>query len=211
MIATFLGGCLAGFAIAVPVGAVASVIIVTAASRGWRMGAAAGLGAATADGIYATVAALVGAVIAPYVASVATPLRWGSAVVLVAMGAWMIRGAHRIPASSAASSAATPSGGLRRPAQAYVTLLGVTIVNPATVVYFAALIVGSPVGRGDDPVAWMPFVLGAFLASASWQLLLAGGGSMLGRVLTGPTGRQRTAVIGGAVVILLAVKTFLGW
>lgn len=211
MIAVFLGGCLAGLAIAMPVGAIASLIIVISASRGWRTGAAAGLGAATADGIYATVAVLVGAAIAPYVAAVATPLRWGAAVVLVVMGALMIRGAFRTAAGSASSAApaATTSQVMGRPAHAYATLLGITIVNPATVVYFAALIVGSPIGRDIGLVARLPFVLGAFLASAGWQLLLAGGGSVLGRVLTGPKGRQRTAVIGGSVVILLAVRTLL--
>ena len=36
------------------------------------------------------------------------------------------------------------------------------------------------------------FVLAAFLASASWQLLLAGGGAALGHAVTGPRGRRIT-------------------
>jgi arginine exporter protein ArgO len=49
------------------------------------------------------------------------------------------------------------------------------------------------------------FVAGAFLASASWQLLIAGGGSMVGRLLTGERGRLITALVSSAVIALLAV------
>ena len=51
----------------------------------------------------------------------------------------------------------------------------------------------------------MVFVLAAFVASASWQLLLAGGGSLVGRVLTGPGGRLVTALVSSVVIVGLAV------
>ena len=47
---------------------------------------------------------------------------------------------------------------------------------------------------------------GAFLASASWQLLIAGGGSLVGRMLTGERGRLVTALISSAVIAALAVQ-----
>ena len=50
-------------------------------------------------------------------------------------------------------------------------------------------------------------MLAAGIASASWQLLLAGAGAGLGRVLTGPAARRWTAVVGAAVVLALAVWT----
>jgi arginine exporter protein ArgO len=49
------------------------------------------------------------------------------------------------------------------------------------------------------------FVLAAFAASASWQLLLAAGGSAIGRVLTGPRGRLVTALVSSVVIAVLAV------
>jgi arginine exporter protein ArgO len=49
------------------------------------------------------------------------------------------------------------------------------------------------------------FVVGAFLASASWQLLLAGGGSLVGRLLTGERGRLITALVSSAVIAALAL------
>jgi arginine exporter protein ArgO len=73
-------------------------------------------------------------------------------------------------------------------------------LNPATVVYFGALVIG----RGDTGGGvW--FVAGAFLASASWQLLIAGGGSVVGRLLTGERGRLITALVSSVVIAVLAV------
>ena len=54
------------------------------------------------------------------------------------------------------------------------------------------------------------FVLAAFLASASWQLLLAGGGVALGRVTTGHRGHLVTGLASAAVIAALAVRTMLG-
>jgi arginine exporter protein ArgO len=50
------------------------------------------------------------------------------------------------------------------------------------------------------------FVLAAFFASASWQLLLAGGGALLGRALTGRRGRLVTALASSAMIMVLAVR-----
>ncbi|SCF32367.1 hypothetical protein GA0070215_117105 [Micromonospora marina] len=50
---------------------------------------------------------------------------------------------------------------------------------------------------------------GAFLASASWQLLVAGGGSVVGRVLAGPRGRLVTGLVSSALIAGLAVATLL--
>jgi hypothetical protein len=50
-------------------------------------------------------------------------------------------------------------------------------------------------------VVW---VAAAFLASASWQLLIAGSGSLVGRMLTGPRGRLGTALVSSLVIVVLA-------
>jgi arginine exporter protein ArgO len=50
------------------------------------------------------------------------------------------------------------------------------------------------------------FVIAAFVASASWQLLLAGGGALLGRALTGRLGRLLTAIGSSVVIVVLAVR-----
>ncbi|MCI0346678.1 MAG: LysE family transporter [Chloroflexi bacterium] len=165
MTSAFLTGAVAGAAIAIPVGAIALLIIDLGLRRGFRSAAAAGLGAATADGLYATLAALAGAAVAGLLTPIATPLR---GVVLVAVAA---RGLRRALASRAAATtgetAPPPAVG-----STYVRFLALTLLNPHTVIYFAALTLGLPqLGTGSgERVA---FVAGAFTASAAWQVFLA--------------------------------------
>ena len=66
-----VSGLLAGYGIAVPVGAIAVLVIGLSARSGLAVGAGAGLGAATADGLYATVAVVGGAAVAGMVRPVA--------------------------------------------------------------------------------------------------------------------------------------------
>jgi arginine exporter protein ArgO len=190
-----MAGVIAGYGVAVPVGAIGVLIAGLSARTSLSVGAAAGLGAATADGIYAAVAVLGGAAVADLIAPVATPLRWTAAVVLLGLAVLTAWGAFRRRAAED-----TPE----RPAtaaRAYAAILALTLLNPATVIYFAALVIGRG-GAGGGP--W--FVVGAFLASASWQLLIAGGGSLVGRLLTGPRGRKITALVSSVVIVVLAVR-----
>jgi arginine exporter protein ArgO len=195
--AAVLAGVAAGYAIAVPVGAIAVLIVGLTARTSLRVGAAAGLGAATADGVYALVAVLGGAVLASRITPWATPLRWVAAGVLLALAGHTAWAAIRRHPAAGTATAPGPTTALR----AYTALLALTLLNPATVVYFAALVVGrGPTGGGA------PFVLGAFLASASWQLLIAGGGSLVGRVLVGDRGRRATALVSSVVIAILALR-----
>src|SRR5689334_8029017 len=97
MSAPFLAGVAAGYGIAVPVGAIAVLIAGLSARTSLRVGAAAGLGAATADGLYALVAVVGGAAVAGVLAPFATPLRWAAAVVLLVLAALTVRSAWRKP------------------------------------------------------------------------------------------------------------------
>ncbi|MEW2527378.1 LysE family transporter [Streptomyces sp. NPDC047071] len=199
-----VAGLVAGYGIAMPVGAVATYLVGLTARTSWRVGACAALGVATADGLYALVATIAGAAAAPLVAPVMGPLRWISACVLVALAARAAAAAvrqHRAPRMAAPRDDGPPS-----PARAYAVFLGITLLNPTTVVYFAALVVGSGSGADTDRPGQAVFTLAAFAASASWQLLLAGGGALLGRALTDRRGRLVTALTSSAVITALAVR-----
>jgi arginine exporter protein ArgO len=191
----FLAGVVAGYGIAVPVGAIGVLIAGLSARTSLGIGAAAGMGAATADGIYALVAVAGGAAVAGFIAPVETPLRWLGAAVLLALAGWTAWGAVRRPGVTERDE--RPETALR----AYAGVLALTLLNPATVIYFAALVLASG-GAGGG--VW--FVAGAFLASASWQLLVAGGGSLIGRVLTGDRGRLITALVSSTVIAVLAIR-----
>ena len=64
MASSFVAGALAGYAIAIPVGAIAVLIVELGIRRGFRIAASAGAGAAAADGLYATLAVIGGTAIA---------------------------------------------------------------------------------------------------------------------------------------------------
>jgi arginine exporter protein ArgO len=198
-----LAGAVAGYAIAIPVGAIAVLIIHTGLTQGLRHGLAAGAGAATADLIYATLAALAGAGVTALIGPLVAPLRVGGGLVLVGIGglglvsAWRGRG-HIAPAH-------VPP---RRPhGRTYAALLGLTLLNPATVIYFAALTVGLPF-LGDLSER-LVFAGAAFLASLSWQSLLAIFGALLGRG-AGHRLRLPTVVLGNLVIIGFGLVVLAG-
>ncbi|MEU6322365.1 LysE family transporter [Streptomyces sp. NPDC047009] len=204
MTGALVAGLVAGYGIAVPVGVVAAYLVSLTARTSLRTGACAALGVATADGLYALVAAVGGTALAVLIQPVMVPLRWASALVLAALA---VRGAvaaldqYRSAGTATAGRAVPPT-----PRRAYLGLLGITLLNPTTVVYFAALVLGSRAGGPVRPLEQGLFVLAAFAASASWQLTLAGGGALLGRALTGRRGRLVTAFVSSAVMVTLAVR-----
>lgn len=204
MIEALVAGVVAGYAIAIPVGAIAVLIIHIGLSHGWRSGAAAAAGAATADGIYATLAALAGAAISVLVGPLIAPLRIVGGVVLLAIGARGLWGLWR------ARGSAPPVREVRVHAvhgRTYLQLLGLTLLNPATVVYFAALTLGLPfLGSLAERLA---FAAAAFVASLTWQLLLAAFGAFLGR-RAGHRLRAPTMVVGSLVIMGFGLVVLAG-
>lgn len=203
-----LSGLLAGYGIAIPVGAI-SVLLVNLGSRTpLRVGTAAGLGAATVDGAFALIAVLGGAGLAREASTAAGPLRWAGAAVLAVLAARTLLAAvrsHRVR-----GSASRQPGGLTSPLRAYTGLVGLTALNPVTLVYFGALVVSRQAAGGFAAAQAAIFVLCVFAASASWQLLLVTGGAMLGRVLGSPRGRLATSAVSSALILALAVGIVAG-
>jgi arginine exporter protein ArgO len=203
VIAALVAGLFAGYGIAMPVGAVATYLVALTARTTLRIGAFAALGVATADGLYALIAALAGSAVTPVIQPIMPPLRWASALVLIALA---VRSAARAIRQYRKTQATTQAGETPiSPVRAYVALLGLTMMNPITVIYFAALVLGNQSTAAPDHPQQAVFVLAAFAASASWQLLLAGGGALLGHALTGSRGRLITTVTSSTVICALAL------
>jgi arginine exporter protein ArgO len=200
----FVAGVVAGYGVAVPVGAIAVLIIGLTARTSLRVGAAAALGVATADGLYALLAVVGGGALAGLIAPVATPMRWLAVVVLVGIAARTTVSAVRHRRDPDSASQVGP--GLATPVRAYGGLLGLTLLNPMTIVYFGALVLGRQAADGLTVLGEALFVLGAFLASVSWQLLIAVGGALVGRALSGPRGRLVTALASSLLIVALAVN-----
>jgi arginine exporter protein ArgO len=185
----------AGYGIAIPVGAIAVLIVEVGIRCGFRCGFFAGAGAATADLIYAALAVIGGAALAGPVQSIDEPLRIGSAVVLAGIAVVGLRrvGRRQKPIE-------IPFPDRRELASTFARFVGLTIINPTTIVYFAAVIVGLGVANDLSPTEGVLFVVGAFVASLSWQTMLAGVGAFAGDRLSDRA--QTVAVIFGNVVIL---------
>jgi len=198
--AAVVAGLLAGFGIAIPVGAVGAYLVALTARTSLRVGVAAALGVATVDGGYALAAVLGGGALAAVIAPLAGALRWCATGVLVFVAVRTLVAAiraHRSP---------HPEPGPRSLARTYAALVAMTLVNPTTVIYFVAVVLGGQAGAAGTWPERAAFVTAAFAASAGWQLVLATGGALLGRALTGPRGRLATAVTSSAVIAALAVR-----
>lgn len=199
-----IAGVLAGYGIAMPVGAITVMIVTLSAQTSFRTGFAGAMGTATADGVYAVIAALTGAALAGLLRPVAVPMRWAAALVLIALAAKGLTDAVRrsLDPDSVQRIEA------KRPLNTYLQFLGLTILNPLTIIYFSALVLAL---RNDDwpPLGGLVFVAAAFVASASWQAMLALGGALVGRVLTSKKGRLGTAVIGNGVIVFLAARLLM--
>jgi arginine exporter protein ArgO len=207
VITAFLAGAAAGYGIAIPVGAIAILIIETGLRRGFRLAVAAGAGAAAADGTYAAVAAAFGTALAALIAPLATPLRVVAVGILVAIGIrglWRLRVAEMPPSPEGTGLPAEVEEAERAGSagRTFAVFLGLTLLNPITVIYFAALILGlagTGVGIGEKAA----FVAGAFLASLSWQVVLAAVGAVLHRHLP-PTARAAVVVLGNVIILAFA-------
>ena len=197
MVDAVLVGALAGYAIAMPVGPIAVLILRTGMRDGLRAALAAGAGCATADLVYASLAMLAGPPLVALVSPVLRPARLVAAALLLFLA---LRGLRAADLGATERDPATPI-------RTYATVLGLTLLNPSTVIYFASLAVGLP-AISAEPAARALFVVAAALASLSWQWLLAGAGASLhGRVppRLGPVAAVGSAVIIGGLALKIAL------
>ncbi len=196
----FITGLVAGYGIAIPVGAIAILIINISLRAGFRPGLMAAAGAASADFIYALLATLAGNQIATSLAPFTIALRAVSGLVLILIGGY---GLLRARANSTLTDRTTETfaGGLRT----YLQFLGLTLLNPLTVAYFGALIIGSTLNGLDTALGRILFVMGAGIASFSWQSFLVVAGSFGHRRLT-PRMQGLTHLIGNTIVIGFGIR-----
>src|SRR5215208_6402635 len=141
MLEPLVAGLLAGWGVAIPLGAIGVMIVDLGMRGGFRPAAVAAAGVATADLTYAAVAAAAGAAVAGVLAPHERALHIVAAAVLAVVatvGLRMALGTRR-------DEAATPDAAAPRAGHAvFLRFLALTSINPLTVAYFAALIAGLP-------------------------------------------------------------------
>ncbi len=201
----FLRGILAGYGIAVPIGPIAVLIIELGIRRGFRVAASAGTGAASADLIYATVAVVAGAFIVRALSPYSSVLHIASALGLIVIGIVLFYRGWRQSAPGDERSAFSSKGRL----QVYTMMLGLTLLNPVTVTYFTTLILGLKGLTVDDPLSSALFVAGAFLASLSWQSVLAAVGGLAHKRFS-HTLQKGTFAAGILLIIAIGLAILVG-
>jgi threonine/homoserine/homoserine lactone efflux protein len=196
-------GLLIGFAIAAPVGAIGVLCIRRTLAYGRLTGFVSGLGAATADALYGAVAALGLTSLSAALIAHQDSVRLVGGLFLCYLG---VRTALAAPATAGAA------GERRGLLAAYGSTLALTLTNPSTILSFAAVFAGLGLAdaAGDRGAAGL-LVLGVFLGSAFWWLLLSGGVGLFRQALT-PERLRWVNRISGVLLIgfgLLALGSLL--
>jgi threonine/homoserine/homoserine lactone efflux protein len=188
---------------AAAVGPIALLILSYGLREGFKPAAAAALGAALADLAYAGVAFSLGALVVAALARYEPVLKLVSASTLVLFGAWLAARAVLIaPAVAAVSSPA------KRMAAPLLTTFALTIVNPLTIVLFAAFSTQLPAAHSLPAVAAAAVAL--FLGSLAVQLVWAGGGTVVARFLVQPAAVRTLNVVSGLAIAAFGVAGLVG-
>lgn len=124
-------GFILGFTIAATVGPISLLVIRRTLAEGRVVGLASGLGVATADGTYGAIAAFGLGAITGVVVEARPVLGLAGGLFLLWLAWTTARAAPHDPASAPARR-----GGL---AGAYLSILGLTLTNPMTILSFGAL------------------------------------------------------------------------
>lgn len=198
-ISVLIKGLIIGFSIAAPVGPIGVLCIRRTLSNGQAFGLVSGLGAATADAIYGSIAGF-------GLTFISAALIGQQGWLRLVGGAFLCYLGLRIWLAAPAEQPASASG--RGLAGAYVSTLLLTLTNPATILSFVAIFAGLGLGSGGDYRSAAALVLGVFVGSALWWLLLSGAVGLLrarfdGRALRW-VNRGSALIVGGFGVAALA-------
>jgi threonine/homoserine/homoserine lactone efflux protein len=199
----FLEGIIIGFAIAAPVGPIGVLCIRRTLADGRVSGLVSGLGAATADALYGAVAALGLTFVAEF-------LMGGESWLRLVGGAFLLFLGVRTFLARPAGRAAPDARRIGLPG-AYASTFFLTLTNPTTILSFAAIFAGLGVA-GDasgDALSAMLLVLGVFLGSAAWWVVLSGATSLF-RTRLSVRGLRWVNRISGTVIAAFGVLAVSG-
>lgn len=152
-----------GFIIAVGVGPITLLVVRRTLAEGRVVGLASGFGVATADATYGGIAAFGLSAVSDILVDGRRAFAFVGGIVLL----WLAWQALRAKPTTTAT-VETRRAGL---AGAYLSILGLTLANPMTILAFGALFAGANV-TGSNPAESTLMTLGVFAASTSWWIIL---------------------------------------
>jgi threonine/homoserine/homoserine lactone efflux protein len=171
----FLKGLAFGFVLAGTVGPMWLLCLRRTLAFGALTGFVSGMGIAVADGIYGAVAAFGLTAVSGFLLHYSFVIGLGGAIFLGYLGVRTLLA--RPPAEGG-----EPPERIALPA-AFLSTLGLTLTNPPTILAFAAVFAGLGLAASADYGAAALIVLGVFLGSAGWWIVLAAvAGRLRGRI-----------------------------
>ena len=193
----FAKGLLFGFLLAATVGPMWVLCFRRTIAQGALAGFVSGMGIAVADGLYGAVAAFGLTAISGFLLGQKFSIGLIGGLFLTYLG---IDTLLAKPAKVEEEKNPTTSNLL----QAFLSTLGLTLANPPTILAFAAIFAGLGLVSSDFGTAAL-VVLGVFLGSAAWWVILAAGAGWL-RDRVGPGLFRAINVVSG-----LSILAFAAW
>lgn len=173
-------GVLMGVAIAAPVGPIGVLCIRRSLAQGRLIGVVTGLGAATADGFYGVVAAFGLTAVSNLLVAYTGYLQIIGGLFLCYLGLTTFFSRSDLSKANLSGDGEvnTPVDQLKgrplRVSGAYVSTLGLTLMNPATILSFLAIFAGLGITQ-TDRASSITLVTGVFTGSVLWWLMLVSG------------------------------------
>jgi threonine/homoserine/homoserine lactone efflux protein len=187
----FAKGLLFGFLLAATVGPMWVLCFRRTLAQGALAGFVSGMGIAVADGIYGAIAAFGLTAISGFLLRYSFWIGLAGAVFLAYLGVQTLMAKPDFKEN--------PQEAVGH-AQAFLSTLGLTLANPPTILAFVAIFAGLGLAASADYGAASLVVLGVFLGSASWWVLLAAGAGWLRR-RTGPKLFRLINVVAGLTIL----------
>ncbi len=192
-------GLIIGFSIAAVVGPIGVLCLRRSITQGFSIGLATGIGAALADAMYGAVAAFGLTIVSDSLLHYKLVLKIFGSSYLFYLGI-------RTFTTKPTPIAQTPiqKNGL---INSIISTFFLTITSPVTILAFITIFTGFGLQKLDFFYAWI-LVLGVFLGSTMWWILLSSLGSFLGRKL-----ELQTLVwvnrISGIIITLFGIVTLI--
>ena len=189
--ALFLKGLAFGFVLAATVGPMWILCFRRTIASGALIGFVSGMGIAVADSLYGAIAAFGLTAISGLLLSYSFWVGLVGAAFLVYLG---------IKALIGAPPAASPEEKATGLVKAFLSTLGLTLTNPPTILAFVAIFAGLGLASTADYGAASLIVLGVFLGSAAWWLILSTAAARL-RERIGPRLARAINVVSGVSIL----------
>jgi threonine/homoserine/homoserine lactone efflux protein len=194
-------GFIIGLSISVPVGPIGILCVRRTLAQGRMVGFLSGLGAATADAFYGAIAGFGITFLVNFIIGKQIWLHLIGGALLCILGI-------KTFLSKPAEQGVPVEGNSRW--HAYLSTFFLTLTNPLTIIFFAAVFAGlGVVTEGKHFLFAGILVLGIFIGSAMWWLVLSGFTGLLQKLLS-PKRLQWLNRISGLIILGFGLFALLG-